>query len=102
MSNIIRVKIDVTKINKTRLFKGKNGTYLELVLIPKTTETNFGDSRDEQTHMVCQSVTKEERAAGKRGEILGNAVELSGAKLSFPNQSEPKPAPAVEDDDIPF
>ena len=34
MSSIITARIDVQKIDKSRLYKGKKGTYLDIVLIP--------------------------------------------------------------------
>lgn len=66
MAKIISVKINVTKIDKLRLYKGKNGTYLDCALIPSNNDQYGND------FMVVQNVTKEERAAGKRGEIIGN------------------------------
>lgn len=78
----ITLKIDVTKIEKARLFAGKKGTYLDAVLIATP------DSKYEQDYMVCQSVSKEERQAGTRGAIIGNASILKGASQSQPAQSE--------------
>ena len=76
MSNFITAKIDVTLIEKSRLFHGKKPNragkmpqYLDIILIPSENSA-FGDS-----HMIVQSVTKEEREAGTRGGILGNAKE---------------------------
>ena len=63
---MITAKIDVTKIEKARLYKGEKGTYLDILLIPR--EDEWGNS-----HMVVQSVSKQEREAGVRGPILGNA-----------------------------
>jgi hypothetical protein len=67
MSNNIKLKIDVTKIDKNRLFtKTKNGAkYLDAVLI----ETPNGQYSD---FMIVESITKEEREAGKKGTIIGN------------------------------
>lgn len=64
---MITCKIDVTKIEKERLFKGEKGTYLDIVLI-ETTNNQYGDD-----YMIVQSVSKEESAQGVRGKILGNA-----------------------------
>ncbi len=64
----IALKIDVTKIDKSRLFDGKNGAkYLDAIMI-ETPDNKFGNS-----HVIIQSVTKEERAAGVKGAIIGNA-----------------------------
>lgn len=112
MPNVITARIDVTLIDKERLFigtkkknkKDKFPQYLDIVLMP-TKQTNYGDWRDEQTHMVVQSVTKEERDQNIRGEILGNAVERTGRDRRPPPAA---PVPPVagdeppESDDIPF
>ena len=93
MPELITAKIDVTKIDKARLFQGQKGTYLDVVLIP-TRDGKFGD------YMVVQSVTKEERQAGVRGPILGNAKEVGGGNGN--DRSAPPPRGKVKDDDIPF
>lgn len=70
MANLIYIKLDVTKIEKTRLFEGKNGAkYLDLVCVP-TTNSKYGD-----THFITQSCTKEERQGGLKMPIIGNAKE---------------------------
>lgn len=103
MSQPINCKIDVTLIDKARLFKGSKPNkknlspqYLDVVLIPK--ETEFSD------YMIVQSVTKEERDKGVRGEILGN-----GKVFTRPTQTqqrhERRPAPPAADNadqDCPF
>lgn len=95
----IAIKIDVTKINKDRLFVGKNGAkYLDAILI-ETPDSKYGDS-----HMIVQSVSKEERQAGVRGAILGNAKTLGGGnaeRAPAPKPQHAKPAP-VADEEIPF
>ncbi len=108
---MITAKIDVTKIDKSRLFKGKPGKdgkcpmYLDLALI-ETKQTNFGDWRDDQTHMIVQSVSKEERLKGIKGPILGNACDRSARRTNDQPPADPD-APAetaspIEDDDVPF
>jgi len=62
-------RIDVTKINKSRLFKGKKGTYLDFVIID-TPNSEYGDA------MIVESISKEERDAGNKGTILGNIKEF--------------------------
>ena len=63
----IEVKIDVNKIDKSRLFQGKKGKYLNIVLI-ETPKNQYGND-----YMVCHEKTKEERAAKAKSIILGNA-----------------------------
>ena len=63
---MITLSINVSKIDKTRLFAGKQGKYLDAVLID-TPNSEYGD------YMIVESITKAEREAGKKGTILGNA-----------------------------
>ena len=88
MQETIIATIDVTKIDRNKLFKGKKGTYLNLALIP-TPGSQFGND-----YMVVQNLDKEEREAGQRGEILGNA------KLS--KNIQPQTAGIHEPADIAF
>lgn len=100
---MITVKVDVTKIDEARLFKGAKGTYLDLILI-ETPNGEYGD------FIVKQSVTKEEREAKLQMPILGNAKWLgqrpaeAGAQSSRPAVAE-RPTQAADetlDDSIPF
>lgn len=66
----IKLKIDVTKIEKDRLFKGKKGTYLDAsVLVDLDQQGKYGDNG-----MITQEISKEEREAGEMGAILGNCL----------------------------
>ena len=100
MSNItttLRIKIDVTKIDKKRLYVGKKGTYLEATILLRDEEDQHGNHG-----MVIESVSKEEREAGKDGTILGNVTGRWDRGASKPQPSASKPAPADDDDDLPF
>ncbi len=66
---MITLNINVSLINKDRLFSGKKGKYLDAVLI-ETPNSDFGD------YMIVESISKEEREAGAKGTILGNAKIL--------------------------
>ena len=90
-------KIDVTKIDKTFLFKGAKGTYLDLVLIPNRDGTDqYGNDG-----MVKQGISKEAREAGKDGAILGNYKTIERkAKQEAPKAQASKILPT--DDDVPF
>jgi hypothetical protein len=89
-------KINVTKIDKNRLFKGEKGTYLDIALVP-TSNSTYGDD-----FMVVQSVTKEEREAGKKGNIIGNArFAKKGGNQKPPTQALPKEGDGAESE-IPF
>ena len=95
MSKLIAIKIDVSKIDKDRLFQGKKGSYLDATVFLNDEEGQYGDNG-----MITQSVSKEEREAGIKGNILGN-VKILGEFGDNKPAAAPAPA-AVESDDIPF
>lgn len=86
---MIVAKINVIKIDKSKLFDGKNGAkYLDVCLI-ETPNDQYGND-----YMAVQGVSKEERDAGKRGEILGNAKIMGGGqRRQSPPQGRSAPAP---------
>ena len=98
MSKIgVNIKIDVSKIDKSKLYKGKKGTYLDAIAFIDLDELD----QYENSGFIAQSVTKEEKAAGVKGNILGNTKV-------FWKDTQPQ-APAVEQayddfesDGIPF
>jgi hypothetical protein len=110
MSNTITARIDVTKIEKERLYQGKKGKYLDIVLIPTP------NAKYEQTHMVVQSISQDERKAGIKGNILGNAKEIQQERRSYDEpppsnrrqlagaeaKAEPEWAAEQDEDDVPF
>lgn len=95
MAKLIAIKIDVTKIDKERLFQGKKGSYLDATVFLNDEEGQYGDNG-----MITQSVSKEEREAGVKGNILGN-VKILG-EFGESKASSPSPAGAADMDDIPF
>lgn len=104
MPEPIIFKIDVSKIDKARLFKGEKGTYLDCVAWP-TDNDQYGNN-----YRVVQSVSKEERAAGTKGSIIGNGkfMQTRGASAPKPKKEAAKPAEKSEgwddpnSDDCPF
>lgn len=106
---MITLKINVTKIDKSALFTGKNGKYLDLVL---------HDNRDGQDQygndgFVTQDIGKERREAGERGPIIGNWKETrkdggrtetrrEQARAETSDRIPDGPAVGADDDDIPF
>lgn len=92
---IINGKLNVKLITKSRLFEGEKGTYLNFSLIPTPT-SQYGD------YMIVEDITKEERAEGKKGVILGNCKIFKKADKPIP-ESTPKPKQQdKEPDDLPF
>ena len=87
----ISVRIDVTKIDKSRLYQGSKGTYLDLT-------TFISDELDqyENNGFISQSLTAEEREAKTQTPILGNV------KIFYTDSAEAAPQAAAIDEDIPF
>jgi hypothetical protein len=101
----ISVRIDVTKIDKTRLYKGEKGTYLDLTTFVDTEEKD----QYENNGFISQSVDKEERDQGVKTPILGNVkVFYTGETERVQQQTnkewvdEYKANSAPITDDIPF
>ena len=93
----LSVRIDVTKIDKARLYAGAKGTYLDLTTFVDTEQQD----QYENNGFISQSVNKEEREAKVQTPILGNV------KVFFTDgaQSAPQSAPQNQagiDEDIPF
>ena len=100
----LSVRIDVSKIDKERLYKGEKGTYLDLsTYIDMDNKDQYGNNG-----FISQSTSKEEREAGVRTPILGNVrvyhVDGGNQPVQKPvQQAAPQPAQQESfDDDIPF
>jgi len=87
---MITIKIDVTKINKAKLYKGEKGTYLNCTMI-ETPNSEYGD------YMIVEETTKAERDGGVKGTILGNGKTIR-PKVE---QTAALVAPQTKDD-LPF
>jgi len=98
----INVQIDVTKIDKSRLYKGAKGTYLNL-----TTFVDV-DNKDQYDNngFIGQSLTKEERESGDKMNILGNVDVFYTDGDSQPKNTQKVKQVMQEsnllEDDIPF
>jgi hypothetical protein len=98
----ISIRINVEKIDKSRLYKGAKGTYLDL-----TTFVDL-DTKDQYDNngFIKQSTSKEERDAGVKTEILGNVKVFSNdGQASKGNSGKVKQVldqSNMLDDDIPF
>jgi len=107
MSKIgVTLKIDVTKIEKARLFEGQKGKYLDAtVFIDTSVLDQYGNSG-----MITQDVSKGERAQGVKGSILGNCKVFWSENGQAPRQGQQSSGQAAanqqqpidDSDDIPF
>ncbi len=107
----ISIKLDVTKIDKSRIFQGTKGKYLDL-----TTFVDLDNAGEYGDHgFISQSLTKEEIASNKQNPsnkvqtpILGNTtVFYNDSAPQAPQQQAPQQAPPAsnnfdDDLDIPF
>ena len=94
MSKITTASLDVTKIDKGKLYKGKKGTYLNITILWKDEPDEYGNHA-----MIVQDVGKEAREAGEQGAILGNAKHIQQKK----SQPEPGHGPVDDESDtLPF
>lgn len=85
----ISISIDVTKIDKSRLFKGAKGTYMDVITFVDLDQVDqYGNNG-----FISQSQTKEEREAGaERTPILGNSKVFyrDDGQQQAPQQGTPR------------
>ena len=98
----VRVKLDVTKIDKARLFKGAKGVYLDATVFVNIDEKDQYDNNG----MITQDVSKQDKDSGVKGNILGNVQvfwrdDAVPQQQQAPQQSQPDPLDDL-DNDIPF
>ena len=81
MSKIgVRLKINISKIENARLFKGAKGMYLDAtVFIDQDNPGKYGDHG-----FIAQDVSKEEREQGVKGPIIGNVEVFYKENQSAP------------------
>lgn len=80
----VSLKINVSQIEKTRLYKGEKGTYLDAIaFIDIDQKDQYGNNG-----MITQDVSKDEKAAGVKGPILGNARVFFSDEISQPAKQQ--------------
>jgi hypothetical protein len=89
MATNLSIKLDVTKIEKAKLFKGEKGTYLDATIIMKDEPDQYGN-----VGMIVQNTTEDERKAGVKGTILGN--------VKYIQKKVTEPLKETEFNDLPF
>ena len=93
----IKISINVSKIDKTALFQGKSGQYLDCtVFVDPDNPSEYGDHGG-----IQQDLGKERREAGEKGAYIGN-VKVFWTGESENRQQAPAAPPANFDDDVPF
>lgn len=90
MSNIINASIDLSKIDKSLIVKGRNGAeYVNIAIYHNEEPDRYGN-----THAIKQSAPRELRKPGLKTPYLGNGKTYEST--SRPNNK------VDDDDDIPF
>ena len=100
MAQLISASIDVTKITKSKLYKGEKGTYLNISI-------SINDEVDKYNNQVSitESLTKDENDAKVSKIYLGNGKIVWTGTNTKQNPATPAPAqtPVIDEgDDLPF
>jgi hypothetical protein len=80
--SVISLKINIDLIEQARLYPGQKGRYLDAILYLNDTPDQFGNYG-----MIVQGVSKEEKAQGVRGPILGNCKVMGQKSNQAPVQA---------------
>ena len=106
----LKLKLDVSKLDKSAFFKGAKGTYVDVILWENDEPDQYGN-----THSAKQDMGKDRK--GEKTPYVGNAKPFGQDKLGirspeYGQQERPThqngakpPTPTddfQEDDDIPF
>tara|TARA_B100000902_G_C26890080_1_gene706911 strand:+ start:194 stop:484 length:291 start_codon:yes stop_codon:yes gene_type:complete len=96
MASILTGSIDVTKISKDRLQKGK---YLQVTVVLNDEVSNYGDSG-----YIAENQTQEEREGKKEKNFIGNVrcVWTNGNNVDVAPKKEKAMTAETVDKDIPF
>lgn len=78
----VSLKINVSMIEKARLFAGKKGKYLDATVFIDLDELD----QYENSGMITQDITKEEKNNGIKGPILGNCKVFWSDSGAVPQQ----------------
>ena len=103
MASIISASIDLTKIDKAKIYEGKKGKYYPITVVLNDEPGQYGDSG-----YIMTEQTKEERDAKAQKQYLGNVkvvwtngqnvttAEKQGVQQSIETQAAPA------EPDLPF
>tara|TARA_R110001606_G_C15050167_1_gene613426 strand:- start:42 stop:311 length:270 start_codon:yes stop_codon:yes gene_type:complete len=89
MSKLYQAKIDLAKIDKTKVFVGKKGKYIDVAIWVNDAEDNYGNIMS-----IQQSTKKEETSI-----YLGNGKEYQKQESNPPAETKKE---TEQTDDLPF
>jgi hypothetical protein len=73
MSKLLSLKVNLDKVDKSKLFKGKKGTYLDLDVWINEEPDAYGNDAS-----ASMSLSKEDRESGVNKTYIGNGKKLFG------------------------
>lgn len=100
MGQLIAISIDVTKLDKSKLVKGKKGTYANITVSVNDEDDQFGNNTS-----VWESQTKEERDDKVDRNFLGNGKVVWSSQSSNDTKKTSSKKASKQDDedyDLPF
>lgn len=99
MGALINLSLNLDKLDKTKIVKGKNGNYYNLTVSVNDTTNQYGDNAS-----VFNAQTKEERTAKAAKSYVGNGkvVWTDGSIVAVERQEEPQAQPEPAGIDLPF
>lgn len=103
MATLISASINLSKIDKTKIVKGKDGAqYYDVTISVKDTKNDYG-----QDVSIYEKQTKEQSQAKDKKNFLGNGkVFWSSTTQSQPHQQQPaqnsQQQPQADESDLPF
>lgn len=102
---ILKLKIDVTKLDKSAFFKGEKGTYVDLAVFINDDPDQYGN--DASVKQDLGKDRRDEKLYVGNGKWVGERPNLGGKQSPAPTrrQSSTGKPPAddyAEEDDIPF
>jgi hypothetical protein len=89
---MIKLNICLSKIDKSRIKESGGKKYIDIIVMDSKNDRYGND------YMVVEDISKSERDAGKKGNIIGNGKNL-GQKSSG---GQPKSSSNVSSDDLPY
>ena len=102
MGAIIRYTLNLDKLDKSKVIKGKKGTYYDLTLSVNDDISQYGDNVS-----VYDTQSKEDRQAKKNRNYVGNGqvVWTDGSIQAVPYKGDSEQTSSVrqmEESDLPF
>ena len=101
MAAICTIKLDLKKIDKSKIYEGKNGSYYEFTISINDKTSQYGENIS-----ASDSQSKEERDSKADRKFIGGGkviwVSEDGISVAEKTGETQKPQPQKVNDDLPF